>query len=496
MWRTCSILRALSRDLRRVHAIASTTGSRPSIGWRATRRVHRSGGPRRPQAVQGGAGAGADGSSPLGDEFDRFNATVRDAADVLAPIRDAQALLPRWTTCAPSAPRTRPISSGCAAIQAAAAEQASHDIHSGDVRIEHARELLVDACESVERWDLPDGFEAIGPGLARSYRRGRRSCARAIDDRRAVHEWRKSVKNLWYQTRLLEAAAPSTLAPAIEALDKLGEALGDDHDLAVLVERLAADPHRYGGALHTLKAIEIARAQQAVLRQPASGSAPRSTPRSRRPSWLGSRRTGRPPSAKAPSSRPAVSPSPRRRRKSGRRRVARRRHAPSRSCRRRHQATTASTPSASTKLLTPRGIRRSRRLTDRKSGDGQRRLTYARPRGHGDRCPDASGQGLPVRDRRRDRPLPGFRDLGGPCNDAEAFAAWLRDPLAVTSPPPTSGSWSGATDRCPPARPRQARHRHRAGRAGQDRPRRGAPCRLYLYLRRDGWRRDSARRRC
>ena len=30
---------------------------------------------------------------PLVDQFDRFNATVRDAADVLAPIRDAQAVL-------------------------------------------------------------------------------------------------------------------------------------------------------------------------------------------------------------------------------------------------------------------------------------------------------------------------------------------------------------------------------------------------------------------
>ena len=84
-----------------------------------------------------------------------------------------------------------------------------------------------------------------------------------------MHEWRKSVKNLWYQTRLLEPAAPSTLAPMIGSLDHLGEALGDDHDLAVLVERLAADPHRYGGALHALKAIEIARAEQAVLREPA-----------------------------------------------------------------------------------------------------------------------------------------------------------------------------------------------------------------------------------
>ena len=84
-----------------------------------------------------------------------------------------------------------------------------------------------------------------------------------------MHEWRKSVKTLWYQMCLLEPTAPSVLVPVIESLDQLGEGLGDDHDLAVLVERLAADPHRYGGALHAMRAIEIARGEQAVLRRPA-----------------------------------------------------------------------------------------------------------------------------------------------------------------------------------------------------------------------------------
>jgi len=208
---------------------------------------------------------------PIGDEFERFNATVREAADVLAPIRDAQAVLATLDDLRAVSPQRAPDLERVRSIQAAAAEQATRDIHSGDARIEHARELLVDAREYVEHWQLPDGFEAIEPGLRRSYRRGRRTLRDAIErpTDESVHEWRKSVKNLWYQTRLLAPAAPSMLAPAIETLDQLGEALGDDHDLAVLVERLAADPHRYGGALHALKAIEIARAEQAVLRQPA-----------------------------------------------------------------------------------------------------------------------------------------------------------------------------------------------------------------------------------
>jgi CHAD domain-containing protein len=209
--------------------------------------------------------------TPLGDEFDRFNAIVRQAADVLAPIRDAQAVLATLDDLRAVGKSADSDLERVRAIQAAAADQATSDIHSGDGRIEQARVLLVDARTSVKRWRLPDGFEAIGPGLERSYRRGRRALRAAVErpTDEHVHEWRKSVKTLWYQMRLLEPAAPSALAPMIDTLDHLAEALGDDHDLAVLVERLVADPHRYGGALHAIRAIEIARAEQAVLRRPA-----------------------------------------------------------------------------------------------------------------------------------------------------------------------------------------------------------------------------------
>ena len=209
--------------------------------------------------------------SPLGDEFDRFNATVRDAADVLAPIRDAQAVLATLDDLRRVGDTLEPELERVRSIQAAAAEQAARDIHGGDELIEQAREMLGAARKRVKLWRLPDGFDAIGPDLGRSYRRGQRALRVAIDrpTDENVHEWRKSVKTLWYQMRLLEQAAPSTLAPVIETLDHRGEGLGDDHDLAVLVERLAADPHRFGGALHALRAIEIARAEQAVLRRPA-----------------------------------------------------------------------------------------------------------------------------------------------------------------------------------------------------------------------------------
>ena len=75
------------------------------------------------------------------------------------------------------------------------------------------------------------------------------------------------MKNLWYQVRLLEDAAPSVLRPLAASLDGLGEALGDDHDLAVLVSRLESDgTERPDDTRH---AIELARDQQTELRSRA-----------------------------------------------------------------------------------------------------------------------------------------------------------------------------------------------------------------------------------
>ena len=108
-------------------------------------------------------------------------------------------------------------------------------------------------------------------GIEATYRTGRRDLRRArkkpTDDR--LHEWRKSVKNLWYQTRLVQRIAPSVLQALVASLDDLAEALGDDHDLAVLIERLRSDPDRFGGKRQVKHAVRLARSQQDDLRRRA-----------------------------------------------------------------------------------------------------------------------------------------------------------------------------------------------------------------------------------
>lgn len=82
------------------------------------------------------------------------------------------------------------------------------------------------------------GWRAIGPGLINSYRDGRRDYRRAC--RTAApedfHEWRKRVKDLYYQIGLLCAIWPEQMGAAGAELDSLGERLGDAHDLTLLIE--------------------------------------------------------------------------------------------------------------------------------------------------------------------------------------------------------------------------------------------------------------------
>lgn len=106
----------------------------------------------------------------------------------------------------------------------------------------HAR--LADAKRRLSRLHVAgNGFEVVGPGLERSYRRARRAFTAAYRDRtdEAFHEWRKGAQAHWRQMTLLSRAWPDYLgARALEARN-LSQLLGDDHDLAMLVAFVHSD---------------------------------------------------------------------------------------------------------------------------------------------------------------------------------------------------------------------------------------------------------------
>ena len=88
-----------------------------------------------------------------------------------------------------------------------------------------------------------DGFGALATGIRASHRRGRRAMKRALKSRQPddFHAWRKQIKTLWYELRLLEAC-DRTIQKDVRALDRAETMLGDGHNIAVMSDRLFGDP--------------------------------------------------------------------------------------------------------------------------------------------------------------------------------------------------------------------------------------------------------------
>ena len=85
-----------------------------------------------------------------------------------------------------------------------------------------------------EDWPLEGTtFDALRPGLERIYRQGARRMRVAFEDGapERFHDWRKSVKYLWYHMRILQAVWPDMLKPTTGALHELSNLLGETHDL-------------------------------------------------------------------------------------------------------------------------------------------------------------------------------------------------------------------------------------------------------------------------
>lgn len=91
---------------------------------------------------------------------------------------------------------------------------------------------------------IRDSFEAISPGLTATYGRGRHTMVQAY--KRAapgdLHEWRKRVKDMRHQMEFLAPLWPEVVVGTAITLDRLGDVLGEDNDLAELMHLLGDRP--------------------------------------------------------------------------------------------------------------------------------------------------------------------------------------------------------------------------------------------------------------
>jgi len=106
---------------------------------------------------------------------------------------------------------------------------------------------------------------AIGQGLGRVYKAGRRAFGRVRDkpnDGR-LHEWRKQVKYLLDQIDVARRLGAAKLKKRRKHSHRLADVLGEDHDLAVLNARMAVFADR--GVGHRI-ALRIEKRRSALQR--------------------------------------------------------------------------------------------------------------------------------------------------------------------------------------------------------------------------------------
>jgi CHAD domain-containing protein len=105
------------------------------------------------------------------------------------------------------------------------------------------------ARKRIKAWtDVRDKWSAVGKGLIDTYRRSARAFREAAVDPtpERLHEWRKQIKYLYYQLQILRPLWPERMEELAHEADRMGELLGDDHDLAVLRKTLTGDSGRFG----------------------------------------------------------------------------------------------------------------------------------------------------------------------------------------------------------------------------------------------------------
>lgn len=196
---------------------------------------------------------------PAFPDYQRVNATYRDAAGELSSIRDAHAvietlddLLERFDEV------TDPEAFHVIRDRLIARREAIDADHETiDRRIAQFRDTMAHNRSSVGSWALEaDGGRAVAAGMKKTYKRARKAMAESADSRTTedFHEWRKRVKYHWYHARLVTGCWPKLIKPWSKEAHRLSDLLGDEHDLAVLHAILLEDPEHSADA-ETLQAL-------------------------------------------------------------------------------------------------------------------------------------------------------------------------------------------------------------------------------------------------
>ncbi len=116
-------------------------------------------------------------------------------------------------------------------------------------------EALVKAANAMEFSQLD--LESLVSGLKQTLEDGKiamRAAAEGKDDTHGFHDWRKLVKDLWYQSAVLRKVSPEARAWCGDA-SKLSTLLGNEHDLGILASETSGSTSQEAEIHRKLRAI-------------------------------------------------------------------------------------------------------------------------------------------------------------------------------------------------------------------------------------------------
>lgn len=185
----------------------------------------------------------------LGKAYTRENTQLRDAARRLSSTRDAQVMLETHDGLLGSpdaAARVTDYSSIGQQLRSRLVETSAVDIAQ---RLSDFRSDMLSARSRPDTWQLRGkGFHAISGGLQKTHHRARKALDDALKhpSSESLHQLRKQTKYHGYHIRLLRPLWSERLVQYGNQFDRLGELLGDEHNLQTLRATLLQSPEAFG----------------------------------------------------------------------------------------------------------------------------------------------------------------------------------------------------------------------------------------------------------
>ncbi|MDX1569593.1 MAG: CHAD domain-containing protein [Xanthomonadales bacterium] len=179
---------------------------------------------------------------PAFSGYARANAWFRDTARIVSDLRDATSLIECLDALAERYGKS--IGANAFEITRKRLWQRRERLVADqglDLRLQQVCRRVEAGQALVDEWRLDrEGWEALGGGLEKTYKRARNRLADCRDKPTTenLHEWRKRVKYHRYHLKLLRRSWDPVIMAHRDAAKRLSDLLGDDHDIAVFLQIL------------------------------------------------------------------------------------------------------------------------------------------------------------------------------------------------------------------------------------------------------------------